>query len=128
MPIPVSKIITLVNKYKVPLAAGAGGTILGSAAANALNGGSNTPQQTTQDGKFTVDYQQYIDSSSNISYNITSGGSTLVSTDTAANVDPSTNIAPSQSASTKAEGGSMLLPALAVGGALVLTGVLLWQK
>ena len=128
MAIPVSKIIGFVQKNAKPLAIGLGGAGLGYAGANALNGGSNTPQQTQQDAKLTFDYQQYIDSSSNVNYNITSGGSTIISTDTASNVEPYTTVSPSQGASTKAEGANMLLPALAVGGALVVAGVALWNK
>lgn len=128
MAIPVSKILSFVQKNAKPLSIAGGSALLGFAGANALNGGSNTPQQTTQDGKFTIDYSQYIDSSSNVNYNVTSGGSTIISTDSAANAEPSTSLTPSQSASTKAEGVNMLLPALAVGGALVIAGVALWNR
>lgn len=128
MAIPVSKIIGFVQKNAKPLAIGLGGAGLGYAGANALNGGSNTPQQTQQDAKLTFDYQQYIDSSSNVNYNITSGGSTIINTDTASNVEPYTTVSPSQGATTKAEVANMLLPALAVGGALVVAGVVLWNK
>lgn len=123
-----SKIFQLIQKNAKPLAIGGGGALLGYAGANALNGGSNTPQSTQQDGKFTFDYQQYIDSSSNVNYNITSGGSTIISTDTASNVEPSASVSPSQSASSTASGSNMLLPALAVGGALIVAGVALWNK
>lgn len=128
MAIPVAKIFQLIQKNAKPLAIGLGGAGLGYAGANALNGGSNTPQNTTQDGKVTFEYQQYVDSSSNVNYNITSGGSTIISTDTASNVEPSTGFSPSQSASTALPSSSMLLPALAVGGALVVAGVALWNK
>lgn len=132
MAIPVAKIMQFVKKNAKPLAIGGGGALLGSVATNALNGGSNTPHNTTQDGKLTFDYKQYIDSSSNINYNITSGGNTMISTDTASTVNPSTAVSPSQSsgvAGTTAQAFSnMVLPALAVGGALVVAGVALWNK
>ena len=123
-----SKIFQFIQKNAKPLSIAGGSALLGFAGANALNGGSNTPQQTTQDGKFTIDYSQYIDSSSNVNYNVTSGGSTIITTDSAANAEPSTSLTPSQSATTRAEGANMLLPALAVGGALIVAGVALWNK
>lgn len=123
-----SKIFQFIQKNAKPLGIAGGSALLGFAGANALNGGSNTPQQTQQDAKLTFDYKQYIDSSSNVNYNITSGGSTIISTDTASNVEPYTTVSPSQGATTKAEGANMLLPALAVGGALVVAGVVLWNK
>ncbi len=128
MALPVKQILQFVQKNAKPLAIGGGGAILGYAGANALNGGSNTPQNTSQDGKVTFEYQQYVDSSSNVNYNITSGGSTIISTDTASNVEPSTGFSPSQSLSGGGTSSSMLLPALAVGGALVVAGVALWNK
>lgn len=128
MAIPVAKIMSIIQKNAKPLSIAGGSALLGFAGANALNGGSNTPQNTTQDGKVTFEYQQYVDSSSNVNYNITSGGSTIISTDTASNVEPSTGFSPSQSASSALPSSSMLLPALAVGGALVVAGVALWNK
>ena len=128
MAIPVAKIIGIIQKNAKPLAIGLGGAGLGYVGANALNGGANTPQNTTQDGKVTFEYQQYVDSSSNVNYNITSGGSTIISTDTASNVEPSTGFSPTQSASTALPSSNMLLPALAVGGALIVAGVALWNK
>lgn len=128
MAIPVAKIFGIIQKNAKPLAIGLGGAGLGYVGANALNGGSNTPQNTTQDGKVTFEYQQYVDSSSNVNYNITSGGSTIISTDTASNVEPSTGFSPTQSASTALPSSNMLLPALAVGGALIVAGVALWNK
>lgn len=128
MALPVGKILQFVQKNAKPLAIGGGGALLGYAGSNALNGGSNTPQNTTQDGKVTFDYKQYIDSSSNVNYNITSGGNTMISTDTASTVKPSTAFNPSQVASTALPNSNMLLPALAVGGALVVAGVALWNK
>lgn len=127
MAIPVGAIMKFVQKNAKPLAIGGGGALLGYAGSNALNGGSNTPHNTTQDGKVTFEYQQYVDSSSNVNYNITSGGSTIISTDTASNVEPSTGFSPTQSASTPVT-SNMLIPALAVGGALVVAGVALWNK
>ena len=128
MALPVGAIMQFIQKNAKPLAIGGGGALLGSAATNALNGGSNTPQNTTQDGKVTFEYQQFVDSSSNVNYNITSGGSTIISTDTASKVEPSTGFSPTQSASTALPSSNMLLPALAVGGALVVAGVALWNK
>lgn len=128
MAIPVAKILQLVKKNAKPLAIGGGGALLGYAGANALNGGSNTPQNTNQDGKVTFEYQQYVDSSSNVNYNITSGGSTIISTDTASNVEPSTGFSPTQSLSNAGTTSNMLLPAIAVGGALIVAGVALWNK
>lgn len=128
MAIPVGAIMKFVQKNAKPLAIGGGGALLGYAGSNALNGGSNTPHNTTQDGKVTFEYQQYVDSSSNVNYNITSGGSTIISTDTASNVEPSTGFSPTQSASTPVPTSNMLIPALAVGGALVVAGVALWNK
>lgn len=128
MGLPVGAIMKFVQKNAKPLAIGGGGALLGYAGSNALNGGSNSPQNTTQDGKVTFEYQQYVDSSSNVNYNITSGGSTIISTDTASNVEPSTGFSPTQSASTPVHTSNMLLPALAVGGALVVAGVALWNK
>lgn len=128
MALPVGAILKFVQKNAKPLAIGGGGALLGYAGSNALNGGSNTPMNTTQDGKVTFEYQQYVDSSSNVNYNITSGGSTIISTDTASNVEPSTGFNPTQSASASTSGSNMLLPALAVGGALVVAGVVLWNK
>jgi hypothetical protein len=128
MALPVGKILQFVQKNAKPLAIGGGGALLGYAGANALNGGSNTPMNTTQDGKVTFEYQQYVDSSSNVNYNITSGGSTIISTDTASKVEPSTGFSPTQSASSALPATNMLLPALAVGGALVVAGVALWNK
>lgn len=128
MALPVGAIMKFIQKNAKPLAIGGGGALLGYVGSNALNGGSNTPQNTTQDGKVTFDYQQYIDSSSNVNYNITSGGNTMISTDTASTVKPSTAFNPSQSASTALPSSNMLLPALAVGGALVVAGVALWNK
>lgn len=128
MALPVGKILQFVQKNAKPLAIGGGGALLGYAGSNALNGGSNTPQNTTQDGKVTFDYKQYIDSSSNVNYNITSGGNTMISTDTASTVKPSTAVSPSQSASSALPSSNMLIPALAVGGALVVAGVALWNK
>jgi hypothetical protein len=128
MALPVGAIMKFVQKNAKPLAIGGGGALLGYAGANALNGGSNTPMNTTQDGKVTFEYQQYVDSSSNVNYNITSGGSTIISTDTASKVEPSTGFSPTQSASSALPATNMLLPALAVGGALVVAGVALWNK
>lgn len=128
MALPVGAIMKFIQKNAKPLAIGGGGALLGYAGSNALNGGSNTPQNTTQDGKVTFEYQQYVDSSSNVNYNITSGGSTIISTDTASKVEPSTGFSPSQSASSAFPSSNMLLPALAVGGALVVAGVALWNK
>lgn len=128
MAIPVAKIIGIIQKNAKPLAIGLGGAGLGYVGANALNGGANTPHNTTQDGKVTFEYQQYVDSSSNVNYNITSGGSTIISTDTASNVEPSTGFSPTQSASSALPSSNMLLPALAVGGALIVAGVALWNK
>lgn len=128
MAIPVGAIMKFVQKNAKPLAIGGGGALLGYAGSNALNGGSNTPHNTTQDGKVTFEYQQYVDSSSNVNYNITSGGSTIISTDTASNVEPSTGFNPTQSATTPINTSNMLIPALAVGGALVVAGVALWNK
>lgn len=128
MALPVKQVLQFIQKNAKPLAIGGGGALLGSAATNALNGGSNTPQSTTQDGKVTFDYKQYIDSSSNVNYNITSGGNTMISTDTASTVKPSTAVSPSQSTSSAGQTSNMLLPALAVGGALVVAGVALWNK
>lgn len=128
MALPVGAILKFVQKNAKPLAIGGGGALLGYAGSNALNGGSNTPMNTTQDGKVTFEYQQYVDSSSNVNYNITSGGSTIISTDTASNVEPSTGFTPTQSASSALPTSNMLIPALAVGGALVVAGVALWNQ
>lgn len=126
--IAAKTILQFIRKNAKPLAIGGGGALLGYAGSNALNGGSNTPHNTTQDGKVTFEYQQYVDSSSNVNYNITSGGSTIISTDTASNVEPSTGFNPTQSASSTGGGTNMLIPALAVGGALVVAGVALWNR
>lgn len=128
MAIPTKSILAFLKKNAVPIAAGGAGLAVGGVTANALNGGSNTPQNTNQTQTPTFNYRQYLDASNTVNYNITSGGSTVIDTDTSTRAEPKTSYNPEQSASSKAGSGSMLLPALAVGGALVVAGVALWNK
>lgn len=128
MAIPAKAILAFVKKNAVPITAGGAGLIAGGVTANALNGGSNAPQDTRQTQTPTFTYHQYLDASNTINYNVSSGGSTVIDTDTSTRAEPKTSYTPEQSASTEAGSGSMLLPALAVGGALVVAGVALWNK
>ena len=128
MAIPTKTIIAFLKKNAVPIAAGGAGLAVGGVTANALNGGSNTPQDTKQTQTPTFNYRQYLDASNTVNYNITSGGSTIIDTDTSTRAEPKTSYSPEQSASSKAGGGSLLFPALAVGGALVVAGVALWNR
>lgn len=128
MAIPTKAILSFIKKNAVPLTAGGAGLAGGAVVANALNGGSNTPQNTTQTQTPTFQYRQYLDASNTVNYNVTSGGSTIIGTSADTSASPKTTYSPEQSASTEAGAGSMLLPALAVGGALVVAGVALWSR
>lgn len=128
MAIPVKALLTFVKKNAKPLAIGGAGVAGGAVAANALNGGSNTPQNTSQTQTPTFTYNQYIDASNTINYDIESGGSTLISTNADTSANPKTTSAAEQGSSMGTGTGSMVLPALAIGGALIVAGVALWQS
>lgn len=128
MAIPVKAIMTFIQKNAKPLAAGGAGIAGGAVVANALNGGSNTPQNTTQTQTPTYTYNQYYDASNTINYNVTSGGSSLIGTSADTTSSPKTSFDAEQGSSMGTGMDNMLLPVLAIGGALVVAGVALWQN
>lgn len=128
MAIPVKAIMGFIQKNAKPLAAGGAGIAGGAVVANALNGGSNTPQNTTQTQTPTYTYNQYYDASNTINYNVTSGGSSLIGTNADTTSKPETSFNSEQGSSMGTGTDNMLLPALAIGGALIVAGVALWQN
>lgn len=128
MAIPVKAIITFIQKNAKPLAIGGAGVAGGAVAANALNGGSNAPQNTSQTQTPTFHYNQYIDASNTINYDINSGGSALISTNADTSSNPKTTSNTEQGSSMGGGMGTSILPAVAVGGALIVAGVALWGR
>lgn len=128
MAIPVKAIMTFIQKNAKPLAIGGAGVAGGAVAANALNGGSNTPQNTSQTQTPTYTYNQYYDASNTINYNVTSGGSSLIGTNADTTASPKITSAAEQGSSMGGGMDNMVLPALAIGGALIVAGVALWQN
>lgn len=128
MAIPVKAIMSFIQKNAKPLAIGGVGVAGGAVAANALNGGANTPQNTSQTQTPTFTYDQYIDASNTINYNITSGGSSFISTNADTSANPKTSSNAEQGSSMGGNVDNMVLPVLAIGGALIVAGVALWQN
>lgn len=135
----VAKIGQVIKRYAVPISAGVG-AIGGGVLVNTLNGGNNpTPQNSSQTQTPTYTYT-YNPSSYNYTpvlttYNVTSGGNSIIgtSTDVGTTTDQTSTSRQSAEQTSEQTGGqstatSMLLPALAIAGLSVVAGIVVFNS